>query len=101
MLRTTTIYNGIEMASEWPARIRAAQKKTSIMLDGQWYARILYGQEQHWADADRVAPMTPCRDCGVLPGQRHVPRCCIEACPACLTGQAISCETDGCQLHPT
>ena len=34
----------------------------------------------------------PCGDCGVEPGQLHVPDCDMELCPAC-GGQLITCWT--------
>ncbi len=97
MIRTTTLYNGIDMHPTWPAKIRAAQRHTRVMHQGTAYPRVPYGQERAWEEEGCPVPTTACRDCSVLPGQLHVPQCCVEACPLCLGGQAITCELEGCR----
>ena len=89
------LYNGREMTPDWPAKIRAAQRRRTFRAAGVSYPRIPYGHEQCW-DAAVWPPPTPCRDCGVLLGQLHVPGCCLEACPACPDTQRISCEVHEC-----
>ena len=80
------VYNGREMAAEWPARIEAAQLIHDYLIGGSRYPRIRYGQE-----AGDPWPNTPCHDCGVLKGQFHVEMVCdAEECPRCR-GQAIGC----------
>jgi hypothetical protein len=85
-------YQGVQMSPDWPAKIRAAQHQTTLVIHGHVYDRIPYGAE---ARPSAVLP-APCRDCGVLVGQFHVHHCCIEACPRCGTGQRITCDVDGC-----
>lgn len=64
------------IAPEWQKRIDEAQRITHTVIGGTAYQRI---------------PSTvPCHDCGVDPGQLHVPTCCVERCPRCH-GQAIAC----------
>jgi|JI10StandDraft_1071094.scaffolds.fasta_scaffold09527_6 hypothetical protein len=71
----------------WEREIAAAQAITTYELDGVAYARIRYGGEaEDWG----AASGRPCHDCGVRPGQYHVPSCDAERCPRCLR-QAISC----------
>jgi hypothetical protein len=78
------IYNGVEVAPEWPARIEAAQRETAYEIGRVWYLRIRYGDERlRW-------PAGPCHDCAVRRGEYHVPGCDVEECPRCH-GQAIAC----------
>jgi len=85
MTPNQVVYNGHEMAAEWPARIQAAQDVATYIINGQSYGRIGYGKE-----ADEWPP-EPCHDCGVLKGQYHVPLVCdVEECPRC-GGQVIGC----------
>lgn len=85
-------HRGQRMVAGWPAKIRAAQRQTTITVEGHEYARVPYGAEQ---EPSAVLP-DPCRDCGVLVGAFHVSPCCLEACPRCLAGQRISCDASGC-----
>ena len=85
-------YQGVQMTPDWPAKIRAAQRQTTLTYAGQLYDRIPYGAEPC---PSAVLP-APCRDCGVLVGQFHVSPCCIEACPRCRTGQRLTCDMEGC-----
>lgn len=77
------------MTVAWLAKIRAAQKEKLVAVGTAVYPRIPYGQEEP----------TPCRDCGVMPGQLHVEWCCVEVCPQCQDGQRLTCDMDGCQPH--
>jgi hypothetical protein len=86
MTQERVIYNGHEMAAEWPARIEAAQDIPEYNIGGRVYRRIPYGEE-----TDGPFP-EPCHDCGVLHGQLHVELCCdMEECPRC-GGQVIGCD---------
>jgi hypothetical protein len=81
------IYNGTEMAAEWPARIEAAQNIREYIINGKAYDRIPYGREE----GGGVFP-EPCHDCGVLRGQYHVELVCdMEECPHCH-GQVMGCD---------
>ena len=88
-------YQGVQMTPDWPAKIRTAQRQTTLTYDGQVYDRIPYGAE---LCPSAVLP-APCRDCGVLVGQFHVSHCCIEACPRCGSGQRLTCDVDGCDVE--
>jgi hypothetical protein len=86
MTQKRVVYNGHEMAAEWPARIEAAQDIPEYVIGGQAYRRVPYGRE-----TDGPLP-EPCHDCGVLHGQLHVELCCdMEECPRC-GGQVIGCD---------
>jgi hypothetical protein len=89
------IYRGHEMAAGWPAKIRAAQRQTTVTRDGVSYARIPYGQEAYWSEPDMHFSPT-CGDCGVIPGEFHVEICDMEACPICLKGQWLCCRDGQC-----
>jgi hypothetical protein len=89
------IYRGHEMAAGWPAKIRAAQRQTTVTRDGISYARIPYGQEAYWSEPDMEFSPT-CGDCGVIPGEFHVETCDMEACPICLNGQWLGCMLGSC-----
>ena len=62
MSSSRVVYNGVEMAAEWPARIEAAQGFADYMISGLAYARILYGGEQGGPFPE------PCHDCGGFGG---------------------------------
>ncbi len=82
------VFNGVEMAAEWPAKIIEAQKKTAYVIDGESRGRIRYGDEAEDWGADNG----PCHDCSVVKGQYHVPFLCdAERCPVC-SEQAIGCD---------
>jgi hypothetical protein len=61
-------YNGTEMAAFWPKKIKSAQEQETYTVVKE-VRRIRYGDE----DYDYGANERPCRDCGVLKGQYHVP----------------------------
>jgi len=78
------------MVDGWPDKIREAQDMPKIVLNGQEWTRLTYGEEQ----LDYGSNHQPCHDCGALKGQYHVDGCDVEECPACHE-QAIGC---GCNL---
>jgi hypothetical protein len=80
------------------------------MVDAEWTAEIAKDHFVRWekrkAEAQEFTTRTigdedckrvpwdgagPCGDCGVMPGQLHVPFCDLEPCPKC-GAQAITCE---------
>ena len=66
------------MIPGWQERIDAAQRLTTVMIDGVDLARQPYGGEVPGL------PLRPrCRDCATELGDLHVPGCCVERCPAC------------------
>jgi HEPN domain-containing protein len=85
--REFVMYNGVQVARTTPAEIVAAQRRTTIVLHGQTFDRIRYGEEIHW----RASP--PCHDCAVMLRQLHLDGCDVEECPRCFE-QLLSC---GCQ----
>lgn len=83
------LYNGVVMDADWPAEIEAAQTIINIQLGGKSYKRVAFGKERDMA----TQGLDNCGECGVLPGQLHVPDCDLEQCPKCYE-QLSSC---GCQ----
>ena len=83
------VYRGVEMVESWPARIAEAQLDTTCRPNGVEMERVRYGSEPEDWGADRG----PCRDCGVIKGEYHVPGCDIERCPQC-DGQMGGCDCD-------
>ncbi len=80
-------YRGQKMMVGWPEKIEEAQTISFYDIDGRNYKRIRYGDELHGTRAQTQ----PCRDCCVLKGELHVPRCDYEQCPKCGE-QVIGCE---------
>jgi hypothetical protein len=81
-----TTYQGYKMTSYWPQRIEEAQERSWYFVETH-LPRIAWGNESH----NRRKQMQHCNDCGVLPGQLHVPSCDQEYCPAC-GDQALACD---------
>jgi len=68
------LFNGTEMAADWPARIEAAQELHRYSIGEMSYERIPYGRETGGPFPE------PCHDCGVLRGQYHVELRCGVYC---------------------
>ena len=84
------IYNGMKVATEWPARIIEAQTKTTYGINGEPRERIRFGEEAE----DWGAEHGPCHDYAVVKGQYHVPFVCdVERCPVCGE-QVLGCGCD-------
>jgi hypothetical protein len=84
------LYNGVLMSPEWRAIIEKAQQVSHYWINGEWYPRIRFGDEEGDWGADRG----PCHDCSVVKGQYHVgPLCDVERCPRC-GGQVVSCDCE-------
>jgi|PlaIllAssembly_1097288.scaffolds.fasta_scaffold534124_2 hypothetical protein len=81
------VYNGVEMAADWPARIEASQLQLTLRLNGRVVTRVSYGREEEDQGALRGLA---CADCGVVREQLHVLGCEMEQCPICA-GQLVSC----------
>jgi len=79
-------YNGSSMVSYWPPQIEKAQDENYYQISTV-LERIPWGKERQ----NRRRKLGPCPDCGVLPGQYHVPSCDQEWCPACHF-QALGCD---------
>jgi hypothetical protein len=95
MSTRTITYRGCQVSPDWPAKIRAAQRQTTVTRDDVSYARIPYGQEAYWSEPNMHWSPT-CGDCCVLPGELHVEYCDMEACPICLTSQWLCCRDGKC-----
>jgi hypothetical protein len=98
MTKPLITYRGQEMSPDWPARIRAAQRKKTYTRAGVTAPRIPHGQEAYWSKPDMPCVPPTCGDCGVIPGELHVPNCDMEVCPFCLDGHWLCC-TDKCPDH--
>lgn len=83
MAKEFITFRGREILADWPERLKAAQRQTTVM-DKE---RIRFGsEEQDWG-----AGRGPCHDCVAEKGEFHVPGCDVERCPVCR-GQIISCS---------
>ena len=70
-------YNGVCVASSWPARIQKAQLHSTYLIGGVDRQRVRYGDEAEGWGADKH----PCHDCAVIKGQYHVAGCMLKGVP--------------------
>jgi hypothetical protein len=82
-------HRGVPMTLDWPERIAEAQRETHVTSGGVSFARIPYG-----ADDPRWGEL-PCRQCGVIKGELHVPDCQYDHCPVCGEFGYCKCWIDG------
>lgn len=82
------VFRGVEMTADWPEKIRAAQRETTLVIGGQTFQRIPYGREPGMRGTRRE-----CHDCSVISGELHVRGCDMERCPSCRQ-QLITCLCD-------
>lgn len=81
------------MTPDWPAKIRRAQAVPVYTRGGVTLPRIPFGQENpEWGEI-------PCRDCGVVRGELHVPACEYETCPFCGQSFGEGCPCDLIELR--
>jgi len=74
------------MTADWPQRILDAQAKGHYSSHGIPHPRIPFGSDDpRWGER-------PCRNCGVIKGELHVPDCEYEYCPVCRRGSLQSCD---------
>lgn len=78
-------YHGETVHREWPSLLVDAQFYTHVLIDGEAYPRIPYGDAR---EGRAKPPQRPCHDCSALAGQLHGPDCDCERCPKC-GGQAL------------
>jgi hypothetical protein len=91
---------------EWLEGYWRAQDEKTVMLSGQRYRRVRYGQEmRHWLrspqrkrEISHEFQITwaeiikqPCHDCDVVFGEVHLDSCDLEVCPRCA-GQYYCCD---------
>lgn len=61
-----------------------------VLVDGQAYAFVRYGDEPLWEELGADPTGSRCRDCCVAVGGNHHPGCVVERCPRC-GGQMFGC----------
>jgi hypothetical protein len=82
-------FRGMEVADDWPERLRQSQLVTTVRPNGVEMPRVRFGEE----DDDWGADRGPCGDCAAIKGEFHGPECDVERCPAC-GGQIFGCDCD-------
>jgi hypothetical protein len=82
-------FQGSTVSNYWPSELLEAQFWPVVVIDGDEFERIQYGDEGGWGERQP----TNCHDCAALPGQLHGPGCDMEECPKCHA-QFISCDCD-------